>query len=172
MIRFEKFENGDFDRLMNWVSSEEFMIQFSGPIFKYPLDHEQLKAYVTNSNRLIYKVIDAESNKVIGHAELNNIDHKNQNARISRALVGDPEDRNKGYGKQIIKKLLHIGFEELKLHRIDLGVFEFNTSAIACYKACGFVMEGLLRESYKIDNRFVSGYNMGILAQEYKIMKD
>jgi RimJ/RimL family protein N-acetyltransferase len=148
------------------------MIQFSGPIFRYPLDYEQLQAYLAGPNRLIYKVIDTENNNVIGHAELNNIDFKNESARICRVLIGNPEDRNKGYGKQIIKKLLQIGFDELKLHRIDLGVFEFNTSAIACYKSCGFVIEGLLKESYKIANQFVSGYNMAILAHEYERIKN
>jgi len=36
MILFEKFEKSDFDRLIGWVDSELFMVQFSGPIFSYP----------------------------------------------------------------------------------------------------------------------------------------
>ena len=34
MIRLEKFDNLDFDRLTNWIDSEESMIQFRVPIFQ------------------------------------------------------------------------------------------------------------------------------------------
>ena len=172
MIRFEKFEKADFDRLISWIDSELFMVQFSGPIFQYPLTHPQLDTYIDATSRLIYKVIDDANHVVIGHAELNNIDRKNQTARICRILVGEKENRGKGYGKQIIQKLMQIGFEELKLHRIDLGVFDFNESAIQCYLSCGFAKEGLLRESFKVGNQFLSVYNLAILDWEYNQLKN
>jgi hypothetical protein len=37
MIRLEKFEKADYDRLINWIDSEASMIQFSGPVFNYPI---------------------------------------------------------------------------------------------------------------------------------------
>lgn len=86
MINLEKFKEADFNRLINWVDSEESMIQFSGPIFDYPITHSQLDIYVNTKNRLVYKVIDADSEEVIGHAELNNIDYKNNSAKICRIL--------------------------------------------------------------------------------------
>ena len=38
--------------------------------------------------------------------------------------------RGQGLGPKIIKKLLKKAFEDLGLHRIELGVFAFNKSAI------------------------------------------
>lgn len=163
MIKFEKFESTDYDRLISWVHSEHLMVLFSAHIFNYPLSHEQLDSYTKASNRKVYKVIDLNSNKVIGHAELNNIDSKNRSARICRVLVGDEKSRNKGYGTQIMKELIRIGFEELQLHRLDLGVYELNHQAIACYKKCGFEIEGLLKENSKFKEDFWSTYNMSIL---------
>ncbi len=49
----------------------------------------------------------------------------------------------------MMKAVLHIAFDELKLHRVTLGVYDFNISAISCYEKIGFVKEGLLRESKK-----------------------
>ncbi len=49
----------------------------------------------------------------------------------------------------MMKAVLHVAFEELKLHRVTLGVYDFNTSAISCYEKIGFIKEGLLRESKK-----------------------
>ena len=48
MIKLVQFENTDFDRLISWVYSEEFMIQFAGPIFTFPLTTEQLELYVSD----------------------------------------------------------------------------------------------------------------------------
>ena len=163
MIKLEKFNVLDYDRLINWIDSEELMIQFGGPLFSYPITHQQLDEYVTNEKRLIYKVIDLETQKVIGHAELNDIDSTNKNARICRVLVGDTSSRNKGFGKQIIDAMVKIGFDELNLHRIDLGVYDFNKQAIKCYKNCGFEIEGLFKENMKVGNDYWSTYNMSIL---------
>jgi RimJ/RimL family protein N-acetyltransferase len=168
MIRLEKFTEGDFERLINWIDNEYFMHQFAGPAFGFPLTHHQLNNYITESNRNIYRVVESSSNRIIGHAEINRIDSKNKSARLCRILIADESDRNKGYGRLIIKELLKIGFDKLKLHRIDLGVFDFNESAIKCYEHCGFKKEGLLRDSFVIGNEFHSVYNMSILKEEWK----
>ena len=54
----------------------------------------------------------------------------------------------------MISPVLKFGFEELGLNRIALGVFDFNKSAIKCYKNMGFKLEGTLRQSAKV-RRFV-----------------
>lgn len=163
MIRLEKFDKNDYDRLINWIDSEESMIQFSGPIFNFPITFEQLDKYINADNRVIYKVINSDTSEIIGHAELNNIDKKNSNARICRILIGDKQNRNKGFGKTIIQELIRIGFEDLKLHRLDLGVYDFNEQAIKCYKDCGLEIEGLFKENSKIGNEYWSTYNMSII---------
>ncbi len=169
MIRLEKFTNKDFDRFISWIDNEKFMYQFAGPIFTFPVTESQLIDYTSDKNRKIYKVINQETDKVIGHGEINRIDERNKNARLCRILVADKNDRNKGFGTMIIKELLKIGFEDFRLHRIDLGVFEFNKSAINCYEKCGFAIEGLLRESFVIDDEFLSIYNMSILRKDWKL---
>ena len=166
MIRFEKFDESDYERFISWVDSEESMIVFSGKEFTYPITKEQLNKYVTAENRFIYKVINAETNEVIGHAELNNIDNRNRNARICRVLIGDIKNRNKGFGKEIINELVRIGFADLKLHRIDLGVFDFNIQAIKCYEACGFEIEGKFKDISRFGGKYRSVYNMSIINQE------
>ncbi len=163
MIQLELFKEPDFLRLINWINTEEEQMIFSAEIFSFPITNEQLKNYLNKKNRIIYKVIDKNSKEVIGHAELNNINYKSKNARICRVLIGDKKYRNKGYGTQTMNALIKIGFDELKLHRIDLGVFDFNKSAIKCYQKCGFEIEGLLKENILIKGKYWSTYNMSIL---------
>lgn len=49
-------------------------------------------------------------------------------------LVGDTKMRGRSIGKHMMKAVLQVAFEELKLHRVTLGVYDFNTSAISCYE--------------------------------------
>ncbi|WP_243347792.1 GNAT family N-acetyltransferase [Parabacteroides sp. FAFU027] len=163
MIHLEPFDRQDYDRLISWIASEEEMVQFSGPVFTWPVTHEQLEIYRKTPNRLIYRVVEVESNEVIGHAELNHIDTKNKSARICRILIGEERYRNRGFGKAIVRALIHIGFDDLRLHRLDLGVYDFNQPAIKCYQDCGLEIEGLLRENIRVGNSYWSTYNMSIL---------
>jgi RimJ/RimL family protein N-acetyltransferase len=71
----------------------------------------------------------------------------------------------------MIRKILDIGFKELDLHRIELNVFDFNTSAIACYEKAGFIREGLHRDVRKIGNEYWSLYRMSMLQDEWEKSK-
>jgi len=169
-IELQPFQTSDFERFISWIPDPKFMFMFAGTAFTFPVTHGQLVAYISLSQRKAFKVIEVDSGRVIGHAELNNINSIHKNARICRILIGDENDRNKGYGQQIIRALLQIGFDELNLHRLDLGVFDFNKQAIACYEKCGLKIEGLLRDTFLIGGEFHSVYNMSILQSEWNQM--
>lgn len=171
MIYLERFNTDDFERLISWAHSEEFLIQFAGSLFSYPLTEIQLTNYLQDSTRKIFRVALSENHNIIGHCELNNIDIKNESALVSRVLIGDPDYRNKGYGKLIINSLLNIAFNDMKLHRVELNVFDFNEGAINCYKSIGFKIEGLLRENCKFQGKFWSCYKMAILSNEWHGLK-
>ncbi len=49
--------------------------------------------------------------------------------------------RGKGYGKKLVKFGLDYAENLLNATEINLGVFENNTEAIACYKTMGFDFE-------------------------------
>ncbi len=166
MICLEEFQTCDFDRLINWVESEELMVQFGGPAFTYPITHDQLNELMNDKKRKMYRVKDLESGEIIGHAEIGKIDYKNRSARLGRILIGDKNCRGQGYGRQLILKLVETGFNDMKLHRLDLGVYDFNTPAIKCYKSCGFEIEGLLKDSTRFRDTYWSAYNMSIINPE------
>ncbi|MGR3763022.1 GNAT family N-acetyltransferase [Rossellomorea sp. NS-SX7] len=173
MFKLEYFGRTDFDQLIEWSDSPSFLLQWAGPGFHYPLDHQQLERYIENANheqadRLIYKVIDTGTGRTIGHISLGKIDRRNRSARIGKVLVGDRETRGKGIGRKMITDILHIAFDELGLHRVSLGVFDFNTSAIACYEKAGFKKEGLLRDARKNGDEYWSMWEMGVLEEEWR----
>lgn len=172
MIKLIYFEPSDFDQLIQWIDSPKLNLQWGGPTFNYPLTKEQLKDYIkdansTDSKLYVYKAVLKDSGKTVGHISLGNIDQVNRSARIGRVLIGDKTVRGKGLGQLMIQEILKQAFEELMLHRVSLGVFDFNQSAIACYEKAGFQKEGLLRDCRRLGNEYWSLWEMSILESEY-----
>jgi len=172
-IELKPFEQNDFTRLIGWTRSPEFLLQWAGPIFTYPVDQKQLEQYLQGTEgdpprRRIFKAVEMGNQQVVGHIELNEVDSKNRSATLCRVLVGEPSERRKGIGIQMVKKIVEYGFNTLVLHRIDLLVFDFNFPAIQCYQKAGFVKEGRLREARRIKDEYWSSYLMSILENEWK----
>ena len=152
-------------------------MMWAGPLFHYPLDDEQLDTYLHSAkedriDRLIYTAIDVESQQPIGHIELSTIDHVNRSAAVTRVLVGETVQRGKGIGKSMVHEALHIAFEELHLHRVELRVFDFNSEAIQCYESVGLTREGLLRDARAFGDQFWSIIVMSILEDEWSHVSD
>ena len=174
MIKLEYFGPEDIPQLMEWVGDNpQFILQWSGLSMKHPLTVEQLLRYSENANSadsdvLAFKVIHLESGKTIGHISLGSINRENGTARMCRVLVGESAMHGKGIGLLMVKELLRIAFEQLKLHKVSLAVFDFNVSAIKLYEKAGFTTEGIIREACKIGEDYWSYYEMSILDREWR----
>jgi len=172
VILLRPFIQSDFARLIQWIDSHEALVQWSGPTqFTFPLTDEQLIRYQAEStgvlpSRLVYAATDVRGD-VVGHIELGAIDYVNRTATLCRVLIA-PEARGKRCCVGLVRQILRVGFEELKLRRIDLKVFAFNHPAIRCYERAGFVREGVLRKSRMIGEKYWDTVLMGILREEWR----
>jgi RimJ/RimL family protein N-acetyltransferase len=188
MIKLEYFTADDFATLkewisdeqllfMEWISDEQLLLNWAGSSFRYPLTDERLNWYIKGANdfddsdTLIYKAVDNGSGKTLGHISLTAVNRPNRSARITRVIVGNPAERGKKVGEQMIREVMRIGFEDLKLHRMSLGVYEFNEPAIRCYKNCGFHVDGVLRDISRHGDTFWSIMEMSILEDEWTEIK-
>ena len=173
MIRLEQFEPADFDQLINWINTEELLINWAGNLFSFPLTQSSMEWYVKDTNNLqksdalVYKVVEEQTAEVIGHISLGGISRKNRSARISRVLIGSEDKKGKGYCKQMIRAVLKIGFQDLNLHRISLGVYDFNSSALKCYQSSGFTIEGTMRDVLLHKEQWWSLIEMAIMEDEW-----
>jgi RimJ/RimL family protein N-acetyltransferase len=176
LIKLEKFKISDIEALISWIPDKEFLLQWGGPAYKFPLTEDQLQDEINMmssepAKTLMFTVKIADTDELVGHIQLLGIDLVNSSARIGRVLVGEKKFRNKGIGMKMINAILEIAFETYKLHRVDLGVFDFNKSAIACYEKAGLKIEGTFRDVRKINNEYWSLINMSILEEEYRSIK-
>lgn len=186
-IVLDPFTAADFGRLIAWVLDAESLMQWAGPRFRWPLDEQQLALYLAGAEgptpeRVVFKARLADgaslstragvdvglADPVIGHVELNNLDPENGSATLSRVLIGPREARGLGLGEHLVAVVVDHGFRDLGLHRIDLGVFDFNQAAIRCYERVGFRREGLLRDSRRMGESYWSLIVMALLEDEWR----
>ena len=171
-VALEPFGPVDYARLVAWIPDEAQLLQWAGPIFRWPLDGAQLDAYVAptaepNPTRLIWRAITDPGGEVVGHVELNEIDRRHLSTTLSRVLVS-PGKRHRGIGRGMIAAALEVAFGALGLHRVELRVFDFNEPAIRCYDALGFRREGLLRDTRRIAREYWSTLVMSLLEDEWR----
>lgn len=172
MIKLEYFTTDDFDSLLSWIHDEELLLHWAGTQFRFPLTKRKLDWYIKDANdfqtssTFIYRALEVETGKIIGHISLTSINRINRSARITRVLVADSE-RGKGFAGKMVKELVKIGFEQLHLHRISLGVYDKNAAAIKCYRNCGFTTDGVLRDIQKYKDGYWSLMEMSMLEQEW-----
>lgn len=176
MIKLEALQKEDFKKIIQWNEnkSADFLLQWSGPLYKYPLTKEQLQKYFDDyvykeaASLFVYKIIDAKNEQMIGTVELDVRDSINKEGRVSRFLIGEENLRGKSYGREALKELVRIGFEQLQLNKITLGVFDFNITAIKCYKSAGFNIEGLKENYRKAEKGYWNLYDMAITKKQWE----
>ena len=101
----------------------------------------------------------------VGVISLINVSDANGSADLS-IIVGDPDDRDRGYGADAISTILRYAFEDLNLNRVGLSVFEFNEPAVTTYEKLGFKKEGRLRDAIQRDDDFCDAILMSVLREE------
>lgn len=101
----------------------------------------------------------------VGKIGLHYIDHQNKNAAIGYWLIKNAE------GKGVISKscaaLIDYGFQELKLHRIEIKVATTNLKSQAIPERLHFKKEGLLRQAEWVNNQFLDLQIYSILHFEW-----
>jgi len=148
----------------SWINDQQNDIYTSHAIF--PHTHKTLLSYFNNTvlseNNLILAIIDKESDDHIGNIGLHKIDYINRCATLG-ILIGLPNYHNRGYATEALSLLVMHAFNRMNLHKIELGVHEDNKPAIKLYHKCGFVIEGIKKESVMRAGRYENIVIMGLI---------
>ena len=152
MIQLRPTVARDLPDLLGWVGSEAEMVLWSGPTFSWPLDLEQLDAYLAESpasSRLVWTAFDQVKPAPVGHVGLALQDNGNT-GRLGRVLVA-PNARHLGYGLAVTEAAVTAGFNETTIEVMTLGVYRHNTIARRLYEQLGFKTTLIVENSVTID---------------------
>jgi RimJ/RimL family protein N-acetyltransferase len=106
-----------------------------------------------------------EGRELLGHVALFGVRLATRCATIG--IVLGRQFWSQGYGTDAMRVVVRYGFAELGLHRLQLGLWSYNTRALAAYRTVGFREEGRRRESVFHDGVWYDEVLMGFLDREY-----
>jgi len=116
---------------------------------------------------LFYFTIRMQSDdRLIGFSKLYRVEWSNGTALIQLG-IGDPADRNKGYGSEALNLMLRFAFAEINLFRLTAYIPEYNKAAMYVFKKKGFIEEVRRREAINRDGRRWDMIHLGILQPEW-----
>lgn len=100
----------------------------------------------------------------IGYMILAGTDQAHHAVELKRLVI---TSKNRGYGRQAIRLIKSMAFDEWGANRLWLDVLACNNRAKKLYVSEGFVEEGLLRQHFWKDDHYESAYVMSILREEF-----
>ncbi len=113
-------------------------------------------------DRADWAVVRAEDDAFLGEAVLNELDPANESANYRVWLAG-PHVFGQGYGTETTRLVIGYALDVVGLHRVSLGVYDFNPRAQRVYEKCGFSHEGRLREALRWDGQWHDELLLSIL---------
>ena len=158
---------GDAPRFVKWLNNPEIH-KFLQTRRRLTLAFE--RKYLRNilkSKNNINLAIETKDGTHIGSVSLENINTDHDRATFG-IFIGEKECWNHGLGSEAARLIIDYGFKKLKLHRIELGVLEYNPRAMKVYKRLGFKKEGVKREHILFRGKYYDDIHMGLLAKEWK----
>lgn len=135
-------KNSDFAYLEKWIADSRTHALWSANIMPYPLTRQGFDEVMEKNERdwgdCGYTFTEDDGTPV-GFLAFS-INEKD-NAGFAKFIVVDSARRGKGYGAQMLKRLLQYAFDIVGLDTVRLNVYDVNEKAKRCYEKVGFVAE-------------------------------
>jgi ribosomal-protein-alanine N-acetyltransferase len=131
-------------------------------------DKERFKQGFTSYNRsvIIFHFLSKANKKVIGSCAFHNWYAIHQRAEIGYDMKLY-EFKNQGYMTEAVTAIIHYGFTQLNLNRIEALVSPKNVPSLKIIKNMGFSQEGILKEHYNVDGILEDSLLFALLKSEY-----
>jgi [ribosomal protein S5]-alanine N-acetyltransferase len=172
-IYFEPISLTGLDEMHKYSVKEEFYEFFEFNAFKSKAETKQYLRKLINRTKSIDDDIQAmywfvrsiANNTLIGTATLVNINKGRESAEIGYGI--DPNHWGKGYILKLQNALIKYAFESLKLNRLHGITMVNNERTISSILAAGFLKEGILRDYYHKQGKFIDGFKYSMLKTDY-----
>jgi RimJ/RimL family protein N-acetyltransferase len=170
-MRLIPFSPEHFSILPPWFPDKPAVVQWGGPMLRYPLDEPQMQSMLDEGTsdpprRLCWMA--AQDDRWIGHVQLA-FDWRNGNATLGRVAIA-PSSRGQGLAAPMLRLVMRAAFDIPEIMRLELNVYTFNLPAIKTYNYLGFLHEGTRRSSARVGAERWDTSVMSILRAEYQVL--
>ena len=101
----------------------------------------------------------------VGYTILTGLESPHRAINLQRIVVAK---KGQGYGRQTLREVKAIAFNQLDCHCLWLDVIASNQRAKSLYESEGFVTEGVLRDRWKTTKGYEPMLMMSLLETEFR----
>lgn len=153
------------DDYVGWLNDPE-TFQFLGT--KFGQTRASVLRYVEGiqSPDLLCRIIVKASGAHVGNISLHSVHPVHRSAELG-ILIGVPDARGKGYGREACRLLIAYAFDHLNLHKITAGTVDQNTGMKRVFLGLGFTIEGTLAQQFYLAGAYHDIVRFGLLRAAF-----
>ena len=107
-----------------------------------------------------------ETDQVIGKYTLFQFSEQNRRAEVGYILARRHWGR--GYMSEVMRCVLDYAFNSLDLHRLEADTDPANEGSLALLEKFGFLREGLFRQRWYVNGKWLDSVMLGLLREDYR----
>ncbi len=119
------------------------------------------------SSSILFAMVHKDNEEHIGNIKIGPIHPHYLYADISY-FIGEKRYWHLGIATEAIRLICKFGFDELLLHRIEAGAYDYAVGSWKALEKCGFQREGILREHVIFEGNYIDVYKYGLFKNELK----
>lgn len=150
-IQLRAMEPSDIERLFQWENDTDNW-RFSNtlrPFSRKSIERHVLQSHDIYTEKQLRLMIQLnESDKTIGAIDLYDCDFTHLRAGVG-VLIGDPDERRKGYALEALNLLIQYSSEVLMFHQLHAEVLSNNPGSSALFEQAGFEQCGVYNDWVK-----------------------
>jgi len=175
-LRLRRNERSDIPKFVEWLNDPEVRRYL---LMDLPISQANEEQWFEKMLKLpaneqpfgieIHEIEAAGDNdhwRLIGNCSFMDTNWTVRSAEVG-LFIGDKSCWNKGFGTEVMRLLLQLGFETMNLNRIFLRVDEANKGGIRAYEKAGFVHEGRFRQGTYLNGEYGDVLQMSVLRAEW-----
>ena len=165
-IRLRAIERADLEIIRQWYN-DPILAAGLGDI-KWPTSEaQQIHHYERTmaNEETVRMVVESLDKQCIGLTGFWHIHWRDRRAEHA-VVIGDTDCRGQGFGQEVIRTCARYAFDQMDLIRLDAQILETNTRSLKVYQACGFKVEGTLRDHALRDGKRINRMQLGLLRDE------
>lgn len=158
---------------------EFFQLRSDARVMKYidrppSKDEEEVRQLIASigndikaGNGIMWVIVPKGQEKLIGTIGFWRM--KKEHFRSEVGYLLHPDYWRQGVMNEVLREVLRFGFEVMHLHSVEAVTNPENVASRSLLEKVGFVQEGLFREDYYFNGKFLDSAMYGLLAREFGI---
>ena len=165
-IKLLPLEKEDLPRSRSWVNDTFINSKMLRVLPVTRVEQERwYEDIVQDPSKIVFAIKTLNDEEHIGNTGFYHIDWIHRRAEFW-ILIGERNFWGHGIGSDVVSLMQRYAFNNLNLNKLYVNVGVDNQEAIALYKKLNFVQEGMLKEHYYIEGKYLDIMRMAILRKD------